>query len=136
MAGWNVRFLSWNKAMDPKPPKSKDITRFITQVDTAMVDDAGVDTLMKHQNSKGSMGKPKGGKLVTESATQIYLSDKGLAMGLHLPAKLQVMDDLAHGGQALTLCLGHDDIELALDLSPEINARVIVEFLNPVDRQD
>ncbi|MCE3296848.1 MAG: hypothetical protein K0R65_2562 [Crocinitomicaceae bacterium] len=108
LGGWNLRFLSWNKALDPKPKKSKDISRFITQVDTAMVDDSNVDTLMKHQNSKGSMGKPKGGKLVTESATQIYLSDAGLGK---LHEFFEKLDNAAKGKKIRILHYGDSQIE-------------------------
>lgn len=85
--GWklgdtNLRFLSWHKALDPSQQKAKDITKFIQKVDTAMVEEIQ-DSLLKHNNVKGNMGKPSGGKLITQSATQIYLSQNGLSR-LHL----------------------------------------------------
>lgn len=78
--GWNIggmqlRFLSWNKAVNPWPQKSKDINKFIQKVDTTMLDKFEADSLVQHQNSKGNLGMPNGGKLQTESATQIYMND-------------------------------------------------------------
>ncbi len=83
LGGMNIRFLSWNKVLHPKPKKSKDITKFIQKVDTLIVEEPVLDSLTKHNNAKGSMGKPSGGKLITESATQIHLAESGLSK-LHL----------------------------------------------------
>ncbi|MES2587851.1 MAG: hypothetical protein V4622_02655 [Bacteroidota bacterium] len=92
--GWNVgnlnvRFLSWNKALHPKPKKAKDITKFIQKVDTLIIEEQEVDSLLQHKNAKGSMGKPSGGKLVTESSTKIHLSESGLAKLHELFEKLE-----------------------------------------------
>lgn len=87
----NLRFLSWEKAINPKPPKQKDIRKFVADVDTSTVE-LPQDTLIKHQNANGSMGKPGQVTLIRESSTQIYFSDKGLN---NLHAFFEKLDGLA-----------------------------------------
>lgn len=76
IGSWNLRFISWEKVMNPKPKKAKDITKFIAAVDTVSIETP--DSLLQHKNASGSMGRPSGGRLITESATQIYFSEAGL----------------------------------------------------------
>lgn len=77
LGGWKLRFISWDKVMHPKPKKAKDISKFIAKVDTASIE-MPIDSLTQHENASGSMGMPSGGRLITESATQIHFSEAGL----------------------------------------------------------
>jgi lysophospholipase L1-like esterase len=84
--GWKIgnltiRFLTLDRVLHPKVKKKKDITKFIADVDTLLQDEIP-DSLLQHQNVKGSLGAPSGGRLITESATQILFSEIGL-LSLH-----------------------------------------------------
>lgn len=79
--GWNfgfinLNFLTWNKVLNPKPAKPKNITKFIQKVDTILAKEEVDDTLNKQLNNKGKAAKQTKEKLTTESATQIQLTDE------------------------------------------------------------
>lgn len=71
-----VRFLTWEKALHPKSKKNKDITEFIAEVDTTLMDEVS-EPAVRHQNQQGSMGQPTTKRVIKESATQIYLAEAG-----------------------------------------------------------
>lgn len=128
--GWNfgnlnVRFLSWNKAISPKIKKSKDITKFIAEVDTSMVEQDEIDTLIKHENVNGGLGKPQGGKIIRESATEIYLSEKGKENLIQL---FQKLDDLATSNKKLRI-LHYGDSQIEGDrMTAYIRQRLQEQF--------
>jgi lysophospholipase L1-like esterase len=76
--GVKIRFLTWDKVMHPKVKKKKDIAKIITNVDTLIVE-TKQDSLIQHSNVKGSLGNPSGGKIISESSTQIHFSEIGLS---------------------------------------------------------
>lgn len=128
--GWkigdlNIRFLSWNKAISPKPKKAKDISKLIQKIDTAMVDVAEVDSLLKHENQNGNLGKPSGGKLVKESATQIYLGENGLA---NLHVFFQKLDETANTNRKIRI-LHYGDSQIEGDrMTAYIRQRIQEQF--------
>ena len=62
----------------PKVKKKKDIAKIIANVDTLIVE-TKQDSLIRHSNVKGSLGNPSGGKIISESSTQIHFSEIGLS---------------------------------------------------------
>lgn len=124
IGGSNLRFLSWHKVMNPIPPKSKDITKFIQKVDTAMVSEIE-DSLIKHNNAKGGLGKPSGGKLITESATQIHLTPNALAK---LHALFEKLDNVASANKKLSI-LHYGDSQIEGDrMTAYIRQRIQEQF--------
>lgn len=78
LGGFRLRFLTFNKFMSPVKKEHKDITKIVTNVDTTMVETPLNDTILQANNSKSKTGLPTGGKLSTESATQILFNQIGL----------------------------------------------------------
>lgn len=74
---YKIRFLTFEKFSNPAKKVNKDITTFIADVDTVLIEEESeplfVDTL-----EKTVMGMPTGGKLNLESATHIAFSEAGL----------------------------------------------------------
>lgn len=128
--GWkigatNIRFLSWQKAIHPTPKKSKDITKYIQKVDTSMIQELSLDSLLKHKNVKGSMGKPSGGKLITESATKISLTESGL---IKLHEFFKKLDQVAHSGKKIRV-LHYGDSQIEGDrMTAYIRQRIQEQF--------
>jgi len=75
--GLKIKFLTFEKFANPVKKEHKDITKIITKVDTTMVDEQALDTLLKPTEGT-KLGMPTGGKLSTESATQIEFNALGL----------------------------------------------------------
>ena len=69
--GFRLRFLTFNKFMSPIKKEQKDITKIITNVDTTIAETPINDTVLLANASNSKTGLPTGGKLNTESATQI-----------------------------------------------------------------
>lgn len=88
--GVQIRFLSFERIFIPKKAKKKDITKFIADVDT-LLQESIPDSLLQHENVKGSLGAPSGGRLITESATEILFSEAGLQKIRELFEKLDAV---------------------------------------------
>ncbi len=125
LAGMKIRFLSWNKAISPKPKKAKDITKFIQKVDTSMQEKVPVDSLKKHDNKGGNLGQPSGGQLIKESATQIYLAESGLSKFHEFFKKL---DEIAKSNKKLRI-IHYGDSQIEGDrMTAYIRQRIQEQF--------
>jgi lysophospholipase L1-like esterase len=120
-----IRFLSWEKASSPKPKKKKDITKFIQAIDTSMLEMEVADSLLKHNNANGNSGKPSGGKLIKESATNIQLTDAGYS---NLHAFFAKLDNVANSNKKLRI-LHYGDSQIEGDrMTAYIRQRIQEQF--------
>lgn len=125
IGGMNVRFLTWEKIMNPGKTKTADISNIVKDVDTTLIEEPIEDTLIKHDNQEGSMGKPSGGKLITESATSIAFSDEGLKK---IHAFFSKMDEAASGKKKVRI-LHYGDSQIEGDrMTAYIRQRIQEQF--------
>jgi lysophospholipase L1-like esterase len=125
IAGFNLRFLSFEKFLNPGKTKTADISDIIKDIDTTLIAEIIEDTLIKHENVSGSMGAPSGGKLITESATSIDFSPEGLSKLHQAFAK---MDEAASGKKKVRI-LHYGDSQIEGDrMTSYIRQRLQEQF--------
>lgn len=122
---WQVRFLSMEKFMHPSTPQTKDISTIVNAVDTTSLLEPVADSLVKHENVEGDLGKPTGGSLKTESATEITFNEAGLA-SLH--AFFEKMDAAASSRKKIHI-LHYGDSQIEGDrMTAYIRQRIQEQF--------
>jgi lysophospholipase L1-like esterase len=77
IGGINFRFIAFDKIFHPKVLQKKDITNIIKDIDTLLIEEQ-TDSLIQHTNVSGNLGKPSGGKIISESSTRIQFNEEGL----------------------------------------------------------
>lgn len=125
LGDFNLRFISWEKVLHPGKTKTADISNIVKDVDTTLIEEPIEDTLIKHQHEGGSMGKPSGGKLITESATKIEFSEEGLSK---IRAFFAKMEEASNGNKKVRI-LHYGDSQIEGDrMTAYIRQRIQEQF--------
>lgn len=82
MGNIQLRFISFQKLINPVKKVNKAIPKFIQNIDTTIVD-IKEESKIKHLNERGNFGQPSNNKIVSHSATAIHFSEHALK-SLHL----------------------------------------------------
>lgn len=76
VAGYNFKFPTLTKLMNPERQEMANIDSLIIDVDTTIVE---VDPLVKHQGEPGNMGLPSGGEINAKGGSILHYNEEGAA---------------------------------------------------------
>lgn len=125
LGDFRLKFLTYEKFANPVKKENADITKIVAQVDTTMVEEPVVDTIPENPSAKTKLGMPSGGKLNTESATQIAFSEEGLS---HIRQFFMKMEDAVKSNKKVRI-LHYGDSQIEGDrMTSYIRQRVQEQF--------